>query len=138
MDKTKTSLITKIKEVLTYGMIIAVGLGIGLGAKEAWAWYNKVPAYIEINTSAHFANVDEKVIIYSTQWCPYCKRAKEYLVSNNISFFERDIESGDKIINQLYGSIGSEGIPKIVIGDKIINGFNTAVLRQELEKQKLL
>ena len=70
---------------MTYAIIIAVGLGIGLGVKEGWAWYNQVPASVETNTSAHFANTDEKVVLYTTQWCVYCKRTKEYLVSNNIS-----------------------------------------------------
>lgn len=135
---TQTSLMFKIKEVLTYGLILAVGLGIGLGVKQGWAWYNSAPAYIETDTSAHFVNTSEKVVIYSTQWCPYCKKAREYLTAQNIPFDERDIEQGDIKIDTLYGSIGAQGIPQIVVGNKIITGFNLSLLNSELRKLKLL
>lgn len=134
----KTSFMAKIKEVLSYAVILAVGLGIGLGVKEGWAWYNTPAPYIETDTSAHFANVDTKIVIYSTSWCQFCKKTREYLESNNIAFEDRDIELGDASIDQLYQSIGAKAIPQIVIGNKIINGFNREVLSAELKAQKLL
>ena len=128
----------KIKEVLQYGLILAVGLGIGLGVKQGWAWYNTPPAFVETNTSAHFANVEEKVIIYSTSWCQFCKKTREYLDSNNIAYEDRDIEKGDTKTDQLYASIGAQAIPQIVVGNKIISGFNLKLLSAELKAQKLL
>ncbi len=135
---TQTSLMFKIKEVLTYGLILAVGLGIGLGVKQGWAWYNAAPPYIQTDTSAHFVNTSAKVVVYSTEWCPYCKKTRDYLTANNIAFVERDIEKGDAHIDSLYASIGAQGIPQVVIGDKIITGFNLAVLQPELKKHQLL
>ena len=133
-----TSLMFKIKEVLTYGLILAVGLGIGLGVKQGYAWYNAAPAYIEMDTSAHFANTNEKVVVYSTQWCPYCKKTRDYLTANKIAFVERDIETGDETTKALYTSIGAEGIPQIVVGNKIITGFNLSMLQPELKRLSLL
>lgn len=136
---TPTSLMFKVKEVITYGLILAVGLGIGIGVKEGWAWYNAAPAYIQTDTSAHFANTtNEQVVVYSTQWCPYCKKARAYLTENNIPFVERDIEQGDANIDALYSSIGAQGIPQIVVGNKIITGFNLTILKPELERLELL
>ncbi|MFT5161993.1 MAG: glutaredoxin 3 [Alteromonadaceae bacterium] len=135
---TQTSLLFKIKEVMTYGMILAVGLGIGMGVKEGWSWYNAAPAYVEMDTSAHFINTTEKVVVYSTQWCPYCKKARDYLTDNNIAFVERDIEMGDAGIDALYRSTGAQGIPQIVVGNKIITGFNLSVLNPELKRLQLL
>lgn len=134
----QSSFLTKIKEVISYALIIGVGLGIGLAGKSAWEWYNQVPAYIETDTREHFANVSNKVVVYTTQWCTFCKKTKAYLTENNVAFLERDIELGDANIDQLYQSIGSPGIPKIVIGNKIINGFNLNLIKQELGEQALL
>ncbi|QQX81259.1 hypothetical protein JK628_05145 [Shewanella sp. KX20019] len=130
--------LTKIKNVASYALIIAVGLGLGLGAKQGWQWYNQVPAYVDINTQAHFEKTNNKVVIYTTQWCPYCKKAKEYLTENNIAFTERDIEQGDAATDELYSSIDLAGVPKIVIGNRIINGFNQSLLATELTKHNLL
>lgn len=134
----KNNFIGKIKEVFSYGLILAAGLAIGLGVKEAWVWYNAPPPYIQTDTAAHFAGTHEKVVMYSTEWCPYCKKTRDFLTNNNIPFVERDIEKGDAHIDALYHSIGAQGIPQIVIGDKIITGFNLSVLKPELEKQQLL
>ena len=135
---TSSSMMDKIKEVMQYAVILAVGLGIGLGVKEGLAWYNTPSPYIEMDTKAHFANVDEKVVLYSTSWCQFCKKTREYLAANNIPFEDRDIEKGDEAIDQLYSSIGAKGIPQIVVGNKVINGFNKTLLVQELKAQKLL
>ncbi|MFT4925288.1 MAG: glutaredoxin [Phenylobacterium sp.] len=134
----QTSLMFKIKEVMTYGLILAVGLGIGLGVKQGWAWYNAAAPYIETDTSAHFANTAEKVVVYSTDWCPYCKKTRDYLVANNVAFVERDIENGDEATKALYSTIDAQGIPQIVVGNKIITGFNLAVLTPELKRLNLL
>ena len=86
MSDTK-SFLEKVKNVVSYAAIIGIGLGVGLAANEGWAWYNKAPEYFQVDTSAHFENTNEKVIVYSTQWCPYCKKTKEYLTANNIAMF---------------------------------------------------
>ncbi len=134
----KSSFADKIKEVLQYAVILAVGLGIGLGVKQGYAWYTTPEPFIITDTAPHFANVDTKVVVYSTKWCQFCKKTREYLVSNNIPFIDRDIEVGDEKIDMLYQSIGAKAIPQIVVGDKIISGFNQQLLAAELKVQKLL
>lgn len=128
----------KIKEVLQYGIILAVGLGIGLGIQKGYQWYTAPAPYIETNTAPHFANVEPKVVMYSTSWCQFCKKTREYLESNNIAYVDRDIEIGDKQIDALYSTIGAQAIPQVVIGNKIISGFNRQLIETELKAQKLL
>lgn len=128
----------RVKEFLGYCLIILVGLGIGLSGKYAIDKLNEEPAFIQTNTQAHFEHSANKVIIYTTQWCPYCKQAKQLLTQNNIAFTERDIEQGDKSIDTLYATIGSPGVPKVIIGDVIINGFNPELITENLKKQALL
>lgn len=134
----QSSFLAKVKEVISYLLIIGIGLGLGLAGKSAWEWYNRVPPYVETDTRQHFANVSNKVVVYTTQWCGFCKQTKEFLNQNNIAFLERDIEIGDSNIDSLYQSIGHPGVPKIVIGNKIINGFNLALIKQELGEHNLL
>ncbi|RHW76243.1 glutaredoxin domain-containing protein [Colwellia sp. RSH04] len=128
----------KIKEVISYGLIVTVGLAMGYGVKYGIEKYNEEPAFIQTNTQAHFENTNNKVVIYTTQWCPYCKKAKKFLTEKNIAFTERDIELGDKTIDDLFASINSPGVPKIVIGNVIINGFNTQLITKNLNDQTLL
>lgn len=90
----QSSFVSKIKEILQYALILVVGLGIGLGAKQAWTWYNTPPAFIETNTAPHFANVEQKVVIYSASWCNFCKATRKYLEDNNIPYIDRDIGIG--------------------------------------------
>ena len=33
------------------------------------------------------------VILYSTSWCFWCKKAKEFLLDNNIDYTEKNLES---------------------------------------------
>ena len=33
-----------------------------------------------------------KVVMYSTSWCGYCKKAKNYFEANKIAYIEKDIE----------------------------------------------
>ena len=134
----QSSFADKIKEVLQYAIILAVGLGIGLGAKQAWTWYNTPPAFVETNTAPHFANVEQKVVIYSTSWCKFCKATREYLEANNIPYIDRDIEKGDELTDQLYATIGAKAIPQVVIGNKIISGFNKGLISEALKAQNLL
>lgn len=129
---------TKIRDTLAYAILISIGLGVGFGAKEAYAWYSTPAVYIETDTTAHFADTAQKVVMYTTQWCPYCKKAKQYLKDNQIAFEERDIEQGGEQVSALFQSIDAPGIPKIVVGDKVIIGFNQPVLQQELKQQQLL
>jgi len=52
------------------------------------------------------------ITVYSTTTCPYCKKLKDYLSTNNISFIEKlvDIdESSQKEMEEISG--GFLGIP---------------------------
>lgn len=126
------------KSIAVGVLCIIGGLTIGSGGHMAYLWLTAPPDIISIERGKHFANTKEDIIIYVTQWCPYCKQLKAYLKDKNISYLERDIESSDENILALYNSIGSEGIPKIIIGDIAINGFNKAKLEEELIKLNLI
>ena len=65
------------------------------------------------------------VIMYSTSWCPHCKRARQYFTQNNIPFREYDIEKSDKARRD-YERLNGKGVPVILVGKRRMNGFSVA------------
>jgi len=74
-----------------------------------------------------------KVIVYSSSWCPWCTRAKEFLKENKIDFKEIDIESDPKAAQEIVEKSGQMGVPVIEIDGKIIVGFNEPEIRKALK-----
>ncbi len=66
---------------------------------------------------------DIGVILYVTSWCPYCKKAKEYLSSKGLRFAEYDIERDRKKEEEMKAKTGSRSVPVIDIEGTIIRGF---------------
>lgn len=63
------------------------------------------------------------VVMYSTSWCGYCRKARQYFKQNNIPFKEYDIEK-NKSAKKRYDALGGRGIPLIVVGKKKVQGFS--------------
>lgn len=66
-----------------------------------------------------------KVIMYSTSWCSYCKKARRYFRKNNIAYVEYDIEKDTRARRQ-YKRMGATGVPVILVGKKRMNGFSAS------------
>jgi mycoredoxin len=61
--------------------------------------------------------------IYSTSWCPDCKRAKNWLNENKVEYEEIDIEKHSEASKELEEKTGKRGVPYFVIDDKWIKGY---------------
>lgn len=83
------------------------------------------PTYAEPAATEHTAHAPKKVIMYSTSWCGYCKKARSYFRSSGIAFSEFDIEK-DQRAKRKYDAIGGRGVPVILIGSQRMNGFSAA------------
>jgi glutaredoxin len=69
-------------------------------------------------------NVENKqVVLYSTVWCGFCKKAAQYFRQNNIPFKEYDVEKSVKGRRD-YKEFGGGGVPIILIGKKQMRGFS--------------
>jgi glutaredoxin len=64
-----------------------------------------------------------KIVMYSTSWCGYCKKARDYFNSHNIAFEEYDVENSNKGKRD-YKKLGGSGVPIILLGNKRMNGFS--------------
>jgi glutaredoxin-like YruB-family protein len=65
----------------------------------------------------------QKVTMYSTAWCGYCKKARKYFVAKGIPFVEYDIEKNAHA-KRAYDKLGGKGVPVIVVGKKKMSGFS--------------
>ena len=73
------------------------------------------------------------IIMFTTESCPYCKKAKTYLASKGVQWCERDIEWSEEDA-QLFKQLGGKGTPLTIIGDVVIGGFVEARFKKALEK----
>ena len=73
-----------------------------------------------------------KVEIYTTAWCPYCRKAENFLRANGINFVNYDIEK-DKSAAQRKAQLDNRrGVPLAVIDGQVIYGFSENLYRQAL------
>ena len=67
--------------------------------------------------------INVPVVMYSTQWCPYCRTARAYFERHKIAFVEYDIEASEQNRAQ-FQALNGRGVPLILVGDKRMQGFN--------------
>ena len=76
---------------------------------------------------------NKKVVMYSTSWCGYCKKARKYFKKNGISFTEYDVEKLPSRMRE-FKKLGGTGYPLILIGDSKIHGFSQASFESRYKK----
>ena len=64
-----------------------------------------------------------QVTIYTTDWCGYCKKAKAHMHARGIAYTEHDIEK-DQVSYEEFKRRGGNGVPLIVVRDKVMRGFD--------------
>ncbi len=70
-----------------------------------------------------------RVILYSTSWCGYCKKARSFMNRENISFVEYDIEKSASA-KRAYEQAGGNGVPLLIRGKRSIQGFSESNYRE--------
>jgi glutaredoxin-like YruB-family protein len=73
-----------------------------------------------------------KVVIYSTHPCPWCKKTKEFLRANKISFTNKFVDTSKKNADEMIKVSGQQAVPVTVINGKVIVGYNESSLRKAL------
>ena len=66
-----------------------------------------------------------KVVAYTVDYCPFCKKAKALLNEKGIEFEEIDIEDDEMNMRRKLGEMtgGKTTVPQIFINDKSIGGY---------------
>ena len=69
-------------------------------------------------------NKNHKIIIYSTDSCPYCSITKNYLRTKGIKFEDVNVGRDQKRAQEMIQKSGQMGVPVIDFDGEIIVGFN--------------
>lgn len=82
------------------------------------------------------ASDDGLVIMYTTSWCGYCRKARNYFRKNGIPFIDKDIEEDAAAQREMIAKVGGRsGVPVIDIDGIIIRGFNVRAIEQALARR---
>ena len=73
-----------------------------------------------------------KVIVYSTDTCPFCHMAKDFLKKNNIEFEDFNVGTSPEKLKEMSDKSGQTGVPVIDIDGQIIVGFDEMKIKQAL------
>lgn len=78
----------------------------------------------------------DRIVIYSTNWCPDCRRAKDFLRVRGIPFEEINIENdpdAEDIV--IAANNGRRKVPTLKIGDRFFacSPFNAVSLAEALQ-----
>ena len=72
--------------------------------------------------------MNEEVILYGSEDCPWCNKTREYLKDKEIEFEERDVKKQSKNMEELIDKSDQRGIPVIDFKGTIIVGFDKDAL----------
>jgi len=72
----------------------------------------------------------EKVTVYSTQNCPYCRMAKAFLEKNGVEFRNIDVSEDRVAAEEMVKLSGQFGVPVILVDKEVIIGFDAQRLKE--------
>jgi glutaredoxin len=81
------------------------------------------------------ADLTQPIIMYSTLWCPDCRRAKSFLKDRGVDFVEVFLEDNPEAEGLvLRANNGRRKVPTIQVGNRFFacSPFNAARLASEL------
>lgn len=64
----------------------------------------------------------QPVVIYSSDWCPYCIRAKQLLTHKGVAFNEIKVDGQPNARAEMTRKAGRTSVPQIWIGDTHVGG----------------
>lgn len=68
-----------------------------------------------------------KIVVYTTDYCPYCFAAKKFLRSKKVAFEEIDVTGDDAMREKLLRMSGQMTVPQIFADGKSIGGYEELV-----------
>ena len=73
----------------------------------------------------------KKVTVYSSQTCPWCHRAKDFLTEKGVKFEDKDVSNQENAKEAVEKS-GQIGVPVLEIDDTVIVGFDQPQIEKAL------
>jgi glutaredoxin len=64
-----------------------------------------------------------QVVLYSANWCGWCRKARRHLDGRGIDYEIRDIDHPQNLA-ELVAKTGQKGIPVLDVGGRVVTGFS--------------
>ncbi|MGB6280796.1 MAG: glutaredoxin family protein [Syntrophobacteria bacterium] len=129
----------KLNALFTVFFLILIVTGLARAEIYRWVDGNGVvyisdfsPQKAESIASAE-TRTSPKVELYTTRWCHYCEKAREFFRSRGIFFTEYDIEKDKSAAARKNQLDKKKGVPFVVINGRRIHGWSAAAYEQALE-----
>ncbi|KAF0181300.1 MAG: hypothetical protein FD164_1538 [Nitrospirae bacterium] len=81
---------------------------------------------------------DITVIMYMTDWCPYCIQARGYIKSLGVRLIEHDIERDKDKARESMRKSGRRGVPIIDVEGVVIPGYSPDRIKSAVEMKRSL
>jgi glutaredoxin len=75
---------------------------------------------------------DTPVVVYTTAWCPWCRKTLAWLDEQGVPYVNKDIERNLDWRRELIEKTGQAAIPVVEIDEQIIRGFDPERMEQLL------
>ena len=85
-------------------------------------------------SEAFSAAQKNKVEIFVTSWCPYCKKLEAFLKQSQIDYTRYDVEADAKAAEE-FERLGGSGVPMVRVGKIVINGYDPERILAALKAQ---
>jgi len=84
----------------------------------------------------HFdAAGNAQVVMYATQWCPYCKKQRQYFAERGIRYKEIDVEASEAN-RSTYNAFEAGGYPLLYVGYRRFDGYTEGPIDAAIDELK--
>jgi glutaredoxin len=73
-----------------------------------------------------------KVVVYTTSWCPWCRKTIAWLDARGVDYENRDIEQREEWAAELREKSGAGSVPVVDVGGRLVRGFDQRALEELL------
>jgi len=78
--------------------------------------------------------MENKITIYTTPTCAYCKMTKAFFKENNVVYEEKDVTTDAAAREEMIAKSRQMGVPVILLGDEVVVGFDKPALQKWLDE----
>lgn len=78
------------------------------------------------------------VVVYSTNSCPWCVKAKEYLDSLKVAYESVNVSENRDAAAEIVQKTRQRGVPVIKVGERYIVGFDQSAIDSALRDADLI
>jgi len=88
------------------------------------------PAFSHGDYAKYYGDIkNDKILFYSTSWCPVCKETRAYLKKNNFPYVERDVEQVVAWAADMK-ELNTNAVPLLITKGHVIYGFRPKLIEE--------